>query len=343
MPFYFSRSDLNKQYTQLQLEKHIAEIWRYNGLLFRLNKELENLRDKVLRDYNSLVTERDERHKVFANSVEDSNRGYAWTPAYKVTIGTDYKSYNDNMHKIISEFIKIYREFTLLLTEFQIRELELESPELESPKIALLRETAETIKKTIGNYIAPIEEDEKALFDNIEQLKSIYKQYLRSGYINLQFIYNELHPGVAVSREVHNMIHLEGRKLIDNLKGQRKAIDRKASEFFNSRLDVVEEMYRFYQATDEVWKNAMKQRDSTEATRIFKEGMDRIRKLEEDKRKLQEGIASAKGNPEAEAREAEGMATVGQAVVATVGDDTAAVVDTTAEAGREAPENEDEK
>ena len=105
MPFYFSRSDLNKQYTQLQLEKHIAEIWRYYELLFRLNKEFENLRDKVLRDYNSLVTERDERHKVYANYVEDVNHGYAWAPTYKETIGNDYKSYNDKMHKIISEFI----------------------------------------------------------------------------------------------------------------------------------------------------------------------------------------------------------------------------------------------
>jgi hypothetical protein len=186
-------------------------------------------------------------------------------------------------------------------------------------------------------------------------------------------VYNDLHPGVKSSRALHDEIANEGWNLIDKLKNQRKAIDKKTREFSNSRLDTVEEMYRFYNATNEVWKDAMKQQDSTEATRIFKEGMGRIRKLEEDKRELQEDearkvsvanyitnrdIARAKDNPEAEAREATkaegvatageaGVATAGEAGVATVGDDTAADVNTTtgdettrvvrvAEAGREA-------
>ena len=281
MPSYFSRSDLNKQYRQLQLGKHIADILRYYRLLFQLNEELEKLESKVLRDYNSLIQEKVDRWaRAYKNYVEDVNYGYYWAPAYKASIGNDYKSYNVQKHKIISEFIKIYRKFTLLLTEFKIRELELESPELESPKIASLRKKAETIKETIGNNIAPIEEDEKALFDNIEQLKIKYEYYLRSRYINLQYVYNELHPGVESSREVHNQIENEGRNLIDELKNQRKAIDKKTREFSNSRLDTVEEMISFYEATNEVWKDAMKQQDSTEATRIFKEGMKRIQKLE---------------------------------------------------------------
>ena len=312
MPSYFSRSDLNKQYRQLQLGKHIADILRYYRLLFQLNEELEKLESKVLRDYNSLIQEKVDRWaRAYKNYVEDVNYGYYWAPAYKASIGNDYKSYNVQKHKIISEFIKIYRKFTLLLTEFKIRELELESPELESPEIASLRKKAETIKETIGNNIAPIEEDEKALFDNIEQLKIKYEYYLRSRYINLQYVYNELHPGVESSREVHNQIENEGRNLIDELKNQRKAIDKKTREFSNSRLDTVEEMISFYEATNEVWKDAMKQQDSTEATRIFKEGMKRIQKLEEDK-------AIAKYNPKERAHDATreaGLATAGNEVV----------------------------
>ena len=131
-----------------------------------------------------------------------------------------------------------------------------------------------------------------------------------------------MHPDVESSREVHNQIENEGRNLIDELKNQRKAIDKKTREFSNSRLDTVEEMISFYEATNEVWKDAMKQQDSTEATRIFKEGMERIQKLEEDKARAKDNpkerahdAAREAGGAAARKEEEAGLATAGNEVV----------------------------
>jgi len=336
MPSYFSRSDLNKQYTQLQLGKHIAEIKNYNREILWICTELKKLQERKLEDYNSLANE---KNKAWDQQNNATWRKYA---KHKEDIGNGYKSYSDNMNDIIIEVIINYRKCNLLICNLKIREIDLQLSKLASPDPKLVSLRAEinrtierigkvdVIKPGKGTDIKPIDKDEEALLEYINDLEETCENYMNSGYTDSTYEYYKT-TGELMPQHVRTM-HISkenvGRNLINELYNRREALDKKATEFCKSIDSILKVTVSSYEAMDRVWKEAMKLQNPIDAERVFNEGMTKLEQNKGAEERAMEQLAHA-------AVAAGDVATTGH--VATAGDEAVARA-AAAAAGAEAVE-----
>ena len=235
IPFYLSKSDLKQKYIKLDVAKFIKQIRICNSYTNKLCSNLHELTNKKINDHN-------------------------WRHDYKKEIGYEYYVNNNNIKDIILEIIKNNRKFILLISNFQLRELELHKTELHKTelqpsnelqtKIVELENEINRIQKEIQDNTK--DDTETELIEAIDEFEEQIDTYLK---------------------KAHTETQNDGQLSIVSLKTMRRHITKSVIDFCNSENEYESVTMQYFVDVQQVWMNAMSEPNPEVSKNIYDKGI----------------------------------------------------------------------
>ena len=254
IPFYLSKSDLKQKYIKLDVAKFIKQIRICNSYTNKLCSNLHELTNKKINDHN-------------------------WRHDYKKEIGYEYYVNNNNIKDIILEIIKNNRKFILLISNFQLRELELHKTELHKTE---LHKTELQPSNELQTKIVELENEINRIQTKIVELENEINRIQKEIQDNtkddteteLIEAIDEFEEQIdTYLKKAHTETQNDGQLSIVSLKTMRRHITKSVIDFCNSENEYESVTMQYFVDVQQVWMNAMSEPNPEVSKNIYDKGI----------------------------------------------------------------------